>query len=178
MRELLAEVAGCRPGEVGLDRTCGCGEPHGRPVPTGGAAGWCVSASHSGPFVVVAVDRQPVGVDVELVRDEAPSRQLLQRVLAPGEEPPLGVAGFAALWSAKEAYLKALGTGLSTPMASVRVWGDGSVSAGRGAPRGWLQELVPSTPLPAARAHVCRLVGDDLRPASRVGETDDDAQEA
>ena len=60
----------------------------------------------------------PVGVDVEAVRplDHA---VLLADVLAPGEPAPADTAGFLAVWTAKEAYLKALGRGLAVPMPSV-----------------------------------------------------------
>lgn len=160
MRRVLAEAAGCAADDVGLDRTCAdCGDPHGRPVPTGAARGWHVSASHSGPFVVVAVAERPVGVDVELVRAEPPSQPMLVRVLAEGEEAPTDAAGFARLWATKEAYLKALGTGLATPMREVRV-GGGRVSLLSGAPRpGAVRPLRPPLESPAAAAAVCVLDG-------------------
>ena len=69
MRQVAAELAGCPVEAVGLHRACpDCDEPHGRPVPTGGAAGWHISASHSGLHVLVAGAATPVGVDVEVVR--------------------------------------------------------------------------------------------------------------
>lgn len=155
MRQVAAELAGCAVEVVGLRRACpDCAEPHGRPVPTGGAAGWHVSASHSGLHVLVAGAGTPVGVDVEVVRTGPPSSRLVERVLAPGERAPDGPEGFAHLWSAKEAYLKAIGTGLALPMSRVAVDGaevgllDGAHPAGRltrlDAPAGvvgWLCEL-------------------------------------
>lgn len=155
MRQVAAELAGCQVAEVGLHRSCpDCAEPHGRPVPTGGAAGWHVSASHSGPHVLVGGAGRPVGVDVEVVRADLPSARLLDRVLAPGEAQPADPEGFAHLWAAKEAYLKAIGTGLALSMTRVLVEGgevgltDGSRPAGRvtrlDAPAGcvgWLCEL-------------------------------------
>lgn len=126
MRQVAAELAGCPLDAVGLHRACpDCDEPHGRPVPTGGAAGWHVSASHSGLHVLVAGSAGPVGVDVEVLRTAPPSPRLLERVLAPGEVAPDDPDGFAHLWAAKEAYLKAIGTGLALPMSGVAVDGDG-----------------------------------------------------
>ncbi|GAA3610577.1 hypothetical protein GCM10022199_12930 [Marihabitans asiaticum] len=155
MRQVAAELAGCPVAEVGLHRSCpDCGEPHGRPVPTGGATGWHVSASHSGPHVLVGGAGRPVGVDVEVVRADLPSARLLGRVLAPGEAQPADSEGFAHLWAAKEAYLKAIGTGLALSMSRVLIeegevgLTDGSRPAGRvtrlDAPAGcvgWLCEL-------------------------------------
>ncbi|MBM6545658.1 4'-phosphopantetheinyl transferase superfamily protein [Janibacter sp. YIM B02568] len=122
MREVAAELAGCDRADVGLHRACpDCAEPHGRPVPTGAAAGWHVSASHSGLHVLVAGAGRPVGVDVEVVRAAPPSPRLLERVLAPQERAPTEPEEFAHLWAAKEAYLKAIGTGLALSMSRVVV---------------------------------------------------------
>lgn len=142
MRRVTADLAGCEPGEVALRRDCpDCDLPHGRPVPTGAAEGWHVSASHSGSHVLVAGSSRPVGVDVELVRPRPPSPALLTRVLAPGEDVPRGAEAFARLWAAKEAYLKAIGTGLALPMSGVRV-GDGRAGLVDGtAPSGLLGAL-------------------------------------
>lgn len=158
MREVLAELAGCGATAVGLDRECAdCAGPHGRPVPTGAAAGLHVSASHSGPYVLVAASRRPVGVDVELLRETSPSPALLVRVLAEGEQAPEDEAGFAHLWSAKEAYLKAVGTGLATPMNQVRLDGDRAVHLGPSSRPGELTPLRPPVAGPPAAAHVCVL---------------------
>ena len=125
MREVAAELAGCDRADVGLHRACpDCAEPHGRPVPTGAAAGWHVSASHSGLHVLVGGAARPLGVDVEVVRAVPPSPRLLERVLAPGEAVPADPEAFAHLWAAKEAYLKAIGTGLALPMTTVVIEGD------------------------------------------------------
>lgn len=125
MRQVAAELASCSVADVGLQRSCpDCAEPHGRPVPTGAAAGWHVSASHSGLHVLVAGAARPLGVDVEVVRTAPPSPRLLERVLAPGEAVPADPEAFAHLWAAKEAYLKAIGTGLALPMTAVVIEGD------------------------------------------------------
>jgi phosphopantetheinyl transferase len=79
-----------------------------------------VSLSRSGPHLVTAVAATGrVGVDIESVgavaRDWHPGL-----VLAPGETAPGGEEQ-AWHWSAKEAVLKALGTGLARPMSSIHL---------------------------------------------------------
>lgn len=82
------------------------------------------SWSHSGDVAVLAIGRGPagflVGVDVETVRPRARALELARRFFAAGEAAWLEtlaedrrVAGFLALWTAKEAVLKAHGGGLS-----------------------------------------------------------------
>ncbi|MCZ8044023.1 MAG: 4'-phosphopantetheinyl transferase superfamily protein [Beijerinckiaceae bacterium] len=74
--------------------------------------------------VAVALAHRPVGVDVEAVDDSAPPIG----VLHPDEsawlfaQPPESRAlAFARLWSAKEAYVKALGTGFTRAPESFAV---------------------------------------------------------
>jgi Phosphopantetheinyl transferase len=59
----LARYTGRSPADVRFDRTCGCGEPHGKPAIAGGGPGH--SVAHSGDLIAVAVAGAPVGVDVE-----------------------------------------------------------------------------------------------------------------
>lgn len=73
--------------------------------------------SHSGHWVLLAVARRgPVGVDVER---QAPSRDLVgiaKRYFSPEEAECVeheGPAAFYRFWTAKEAALKAAGTGIS-----------------------------------------------------------------
>lgn len=164
MREVVAELVGADPTQVGLTRECpDCAEPHGRPVPTGAGAGRHVSASHTGSFVVVAAGDPPVGVDVEGVRAAPPSPGLVDRVVTREEERPTDPAGFARLWAAKEAYLKAIGTGLAVPMSRV-VLGDGvAILADGEAPEGRL------TRLDAPPGHVAWLC--ELSPPGRRSRT-------
>lgn len=82
------------------------------------------SWSHSGDTALLAVARGPagfqVGVDVETVRPRARALELSRRFFAPAETAWLEslaetarLGGFLALWTAKEAVLKAHGGGLS-----------------------------------------------------------------
>ncbi|MBQ7485643.1 MAG: 4'-phosphopantetheinyl transferase superfamily protein [Oscillospiraceae bacterium] len=84
----------------------------GKPFVEGGA--WHVSISHSGAYAVCAVDRRPVGVDLETVRtvDEKFMRRVCTEAelsyLAGGDGSP---ERFWELWTAKEAVFKLTGAG-------------------------------------------------------------------
>ncbi|MFD8668076.1 4'-phosphopantetheinyl transferase family protein [Streptomyces microflavus] len=99
----------------------GCAGPHGRPavVQAGGGPPLHFSLAHSRGLIAVAVAPRVIGVDVERL----PSPETVEacaRALHPGEQAELAAAPpgerrahFGRLWTRKEAYLKALGTGLS-----------------------------------------------------------------
>lgn len=79
------------------------------------------NVSHSGRWVVVALSEAPVGVDVEKVRNV--NLAVARRFFAKEEyaqlisQPPeLQRSFFFDLWTLKESYLKALGTGLTRPL--------------------------------------------------------------
>jgi 4'-phosphopantetheinyl transferase len=101
-------------------------DPRGAPYIPGGPH---LSISHSGALEAVAVCELPVGVDVERIR---PLRALAlaRRFFPPVEADALAAlpeaerdAAFLRLWTAKEAYVKALGTGFrgSTTPRSVAI---------------------------------------------------------
>jgi 4'-phosphopantetheinyl transferase len=101
-------------------------EPAGRPViaaPHG--TGLHLSLATRAGLVAVALARHPVGIDVERVD---PATALPLETLHPGERqmllelaPPARPLAFARLWSAKEAYVKALGTGFVRAPESFQV---------------------------------------------------------
>ena len=96
-----------------------------KPELTGGS-GPQFNLSHAGQLAVVAVSPGfAVGIDIETV-DRFESD--VGASLAPGEVQALArlpealrAEAFACCWTRKEAYLKALGTGLSTPLTSFEV---------------------------------------------------------
>ncbi len=82
--------------------------------------------SHSGPIALLAVARaRPVGVDVEQVRALPEAGLIAERFFAPAEveawsrfNSAAQTRAFFACWTRKEAYLKALGSGLARPLDS------------------------------------------------------------
>ncbi|MDX1962095.1 MAG: 4'-phosphopantetheinyl transferase superfamily protein [Pirellulales bacterium] len=85
--------------------------------------------SHTGDLALVAVTNlATVGIDVEQYRKEEKLADLAQRFFSSGEfaewqELPANqqVAGFFAIWTQKEAFIKAIGQGLSYPLANFTV---------------------------------------------------------
>lgn len=110
--------------------------PHGKPrLAPPGSARPQFSVAHSGDLAVFALTdpARPVGVDVEAVRpqpaDPAVERTLLhplERHELAGLPPSRRTEAFFKIWTRKEAYLKATGTGLAVPPASVAVPAVGS----------------------------------------------------
>lgn len=85
--------------------------PSGQPVLPDNAA--FVSISHCDDWVVCAVSSTPVGIDIEKIR---PVRQgMAQRVCTPEELAYVGqdMTRFFEIWTAKEAYFKMKGTGIT-----------------------------------------------------------------
>ena len=133
LRSTVARIAGVPPDEVGIEL-----EPTGRPVLTGALSRYFVSIAHSGCYVVVGVAQRQIGVDVEQLRQSAPSPRLMARVCSPDELRLLEgmtdadrAAAFMTVWARKEAYGKAIGRGLDFPLRSVTVGvGESIISGG------------------------------------------------
>ena len=90
-------------------------------------AGLEFNLSHSGNLVAYAISNRPVGIDIERVRS-MDLLGIIQRFFAPSEftawqklAPLDQERAFFQVWTVKEAYLKAIGTGLHTPLAEVVV---------------------------------------------------------
>src|SRR5579872_2790651 len=85
--------------------------------------------SHSHEMALYAVTRgRAVGIDIEYMRHILAVEQLVERCFSRAERdafytlaPDEREAAFFRGWTRKEAYLKAIGTGLKTPLASVEV---------------------------------------------------------
>lgn len=84
------------------------------------------NVSHSGNLILCAVDRYPVGVDVETMRSI--DRDVAMSCFTPLERMRLETDErngtwneFYRLWTLKESYLKALGTGLSRDPLTVEI---------------------------------------------------------
>ena len=160
-RLVLAARLDADPSSIAMDRTCRCGEQHGKPTLAASPESPGFSMTHSGELVGVALGPGAVGLDVESRRDVGVDG-LAGHVLSGAEQAAytLTTSSFLVFWTRKEALLKVTGDGLSSPMtaitlgppdaeAHVRDW------SGEQAPSGpvWLRDL--ATPLddhPAAVA--------------------------
>ena len=134
LRELLARYVGATP--AALRFTTG---PHGKPALGSGfasAAAPAFNVAHSGRLVLLAFAMFDVGIDVEEVRAGVEVEDLARRFFAPEEAAALHatsqagrVEAFFRIWTRKEAFLKAYGTGLSAPLDAF------STTTRAGAPR-------------------------------------------
>jgi 4'-phosphopantetheinyl transferase len=182
-RVVLGELLDVPAAAVEIDRTCRCGEQHGRPVVRGpgrldAAPGF--SLTHAGDLVGVAVwSAGPVGLDVEQVRGLTDLAGMARHVGSPVElarSSRVTPETFFATWTRKEALLKAVGVGLSAPMAGITLDGPSVADwSGEHAPDGpvWLRDLRPAAGYAAAVAGpgadapaVTQLRGDELLAAA------------
>ena len=81
--------------------------------------------SHSGSYVVCAISDFPIGVDLEFVRPI--EVEFYRSLFCPEEWSSIETSidknyKFLYYWTAKEAVLKAEGTGLNTPLKKVKVY--------------------------------------------------------
>lgn len=148
-RIVLGDTVGAPAGALAFDRTCRCGQQHGKPVLPGAGAP-AFSFTHSGVLVGVAVYASPVGIDVEEIRPLSDLAAMAGHACSPTELAAGAGAteeAFFSVWTRKEAVLKATADGLSVPMSSVTLgpervqeWtGD----AAPGAPM-WVHESAPA----------------------------------
>jgi 4'-phosphopantetheinyl transferase len=120
LREILARYLRVKPAHLRFEYGA-LGKPH--LAPEWEAAGLCFNLSHAGGLALYAVTRRrEVGVDVERVRDDICVRAVIAGFCAPQEETVIQSlpaemrrASLFACWSRREAFLKALGCGLTAP---------------------------------------------------------------
>lgn len=84
--------------------------------------------SHSGPWVVIAWGGSPVGIDVQQIRMDSGKELIARRHFTAGEQAYVFAAQgecraerFFTVWTAKESWLKYLGTGIRQPLDSFDV---------------------------------------------------------
>jgi len=119
LRQLLGAYLNVSPAEV----TFGYGT-YGKPALSGKGEGLLkFNVSHSHELALVAVGDVEMGVDVEAIRPMADADDIASRFFSPRELADLRAlpltlrdAAFFACWTRKEAYLKALGSGLALPL--------------------------------------------------------------
>lgn len=122
--------------------------PFGKPELAGDGPRF--SLSHSAERMMLAFAEVEVGCDMERIDDEMEWRPIADRLFAPGESAQLaalpesaGRRGFFDCWARKEAFVKALGQGLSYPLDAFEVSVD-AAAALRSGGEGWVIASVPA----------------------------------
>ena len=124
LRTILGRYLGIAPDRLTFDAG-----PHGKPGLVGEHGGLEFNLTHSHGLAVlaIAVGRR-VGVDIESIRPVREIENLVVRFFSPRERaefvtvaPDRKLAAFFQAWTRKEAYIKAIGTGLATPLDSFDV---------------------------------------------------------
>jgi 4'-phosphopantetheinyl transferase len=162
--------------DVEAERLQICYGPYGKPVLADvhkkDRLHFNVSHSHSLTLCAIARERE-LGIDLEYVREELATESIARHVLSQGEierlrelPPSQRARAFFNCWTRKEAYIKAVGIGLSLPLNQIEVSFAPDEPAALLSERGmdvfgWsLRELSPAPGYVAAIAiegQVCRL---------------------
>jgi 4'-phosphopantetheinyl transferase len=119
LRELLAEYTGIAARELEFEY-----EEKGRPFLADGSLATAFNVTHSGDLALIAVTREGViGVDVERIDPKVELLAIGERFFSATEHAQLSACSeedrplaFFRCWTRKESYLKARGTGLTTPL--------------------------------------------------------------
>ena len=129
-RGLLRKILGryLRQAPAALEFSYGA---YGKPSLAGAqvSSGLTFNLAHSGELAVYAVStKRNLGIDVELIKPESAGEDIARRYFSAREvsdlltlPPEERVAAFFRCWTRKEAYLKATGMGLQTPLDSFSV---------------------------------------------------------
>lgn len=123
LREMLARDLGIAPGAIRLAE-----DDHGKPVLLDDRD-LRFNLSHSNSRALVVTARGgAIGCDIEWRNPELACPKVAKRLFAPSEydaltalPPEQWIAGFYNCWTRKEAYVKALGLGLSYPLDAFTV---------------------------------------------------------
>ena len=119
LREILAGYLELEPAVLLLTTN-----PYGKPrLEDRHDHGLCFNLSHSGDLCILALALNcELGVDLEQVRDDLPFEAIARQFFSHHEQteffslpPVLQPAAFYRCWTRKEAYLKACGSGFSSP---------------------------------------------------------------
>jgi 4'-phosphopantetheinyl transferase len=134
LRQVLAEPLGLAPETIEFATG-----PHGKPELAGAAAqsGLQFNLSHSDGLGLIGWSwRKQIGVDIEVWRTMRDETGLVRRYFSPAEIAAWEALpearrheAFFNLWTRKEAYIKALGRGLSLPLDSFDVSHEGGSGA-------------------------------------------------
>jgi len=125
VREVLGTYLNVAAGEVQF-----AAGPHGKPSLRikPGMESVEFNLSHSDSIALLAISHQPVGIDVERVRQDPEHDSIAQQFFSPAEvceyyryQKADRPRAFTRFWTRKEAYIKATGQGLTIPLRSFTV---------------------------------------------------------
>lgn len=154
LRLVLAAYSDVDPRELSFDYLCVCGNPQcgvsrRKPMLRAGSVSPALhfNLSHSDDVVLIAVSAaHEVGVDVERIRPEIEWRALAEEALSPSDAASVlahsgkeGLLAFYRCWTHKEAFLKAIGRGLTMPRA-LQPQDLAGTAIDRSADHGWAYE--------------------------------------
>ncbi|QJD79276.1 4'-phosphopantetheinyl transferase family protein [Spirosoma rhododendri] len=132
--------------------------PYGKPD-LAAHTGWHINLTHAGDWVLLAVDRHPVGIDVENRRPDLPIATLLPTVCSPDEQARVWAdtdpaTAFLRSWTRKEALLKGIGHGLVDDLRVIpSLDGQSSLPPGLSDSDWQVQSFAVDSAHPAALAH-------------------------
>lgn len=129
LRQILSRYLDLRPAQIAFTYS-----DRGKPALAGSRIQF--NLSHSRDRAVYGISaKAPIGIDIEYIHP-LPAADLVDRFFSPAEQAifhslPIDSqqAAFFHAWVQKEAYLKACGTGLSTPLDRIEVSIDPSTPA-------------------------------------------------
>lgn len=80
------------------------------------------SVSHSGEYLAIAIGENEIGIDIEIYKK--PPDKLIERICSANEKNLVDSSenkaeAFTEIWTKKEAYLKALGSGIDRELKSI-----------------------------------------------------------
>jgi 4'-phosphopantetheinyl transferase len=129
LRQILSRYLDLSPAEIAFTYS-----DRGKPALCGSQIQFNLSHSHDRAVYGVSA-KDPIGIDIEYIHP-LPAADLVDRFFSPAEQAifhslPIDSqqAAFFHAWVQKEAYLKACGTGLSTPLDKIEVSIDPSTPA-------------------------------------------------
>jgi 4'-phosphopantetheinyl transferase len=121
LRDILSRYVGVEPGQLRFQHG-----PHGKPAlaeaPGGQELGFNLTHSHRLALCAVTRGRE-AGIDLEYMRSGFSEDRIAEQFFSPGEIEELRALpqeakreAFFSCWTRKEAYLKAMGEGLLSPL--------------------------------------------------------------
>ncbi len=123
LRKILGRYCGSSPKKLNF-----CTTSYGKPYITGDI-NISFNFSHSNELAYVAITNDlPVGIDVELIEEFDSKEKVAKQFFSPKEyteytnlEPHKKLEAFFDIWTRKEAFIKAIGEGLSYPLDQFQV---------------------------------------------------------